>query len=248
MPDQIFRYFNVMKSSRTVSLFFLWGLLLFNACAGQNKKILFRPDSVPEQQPEQRKLLEQIVESQNGSAGFFLPEWVSLFLEGGIQRVEALDAYKNKYVFIGENTGNNFNALRQWADRYTAAQDFPMLVVRRVEQRLIAPASLYPDDEYGDYFAALIRAVSNAEYPGALKEESFWIRRRIYADVENDQDNEPRQIADERYEFFVLISMEKDPLQARIRELMADVKTAVAPTRNQTAAIQRIQQTFFEGF
>ena len=241
-----------MKLSKIPALFLVC-LLVFSACASQ-KKIVFHPNSVPNEGPaiEKTPKKREIIESQNGFTGSMIPNWVNRFLEGGIKEVEASGAFEGMYVFIGENRGSNFNALRQWADGFTVTQDLPRLVTRRIEQRLVAAASLYPDDEYGEYFEALIKSASNADYPGSIKQGSFWIRQRIYPEDEMDSDTGLQQAAasdiEESYEFFVLIRIEKTALQSCIRNLMAKIKTTAPPTREQSAAINHIQHNFFEGF
>ena len=242
-------------------MFFLASPLIICACAG-DKKIVFHPE--PDPVPEQAESLEsgQIIETQNGSADAPIPEWLGRFLDrsgdalrvGGIRQVEALGAYGYRYVFIAENRGTNLHALRQWADRFTVAQDFPRLAALRIEKRLLAAASLYPDDEYGDFFEELIKNASDAEYPEAVKEEIFWIKRRTSG---GETAPEPDlygageaavPAAPELYAFFVLISIDKDRLRARIQELLAQTQAGVHPTREQAAAIYRLRQHFFEGF
>jgi hypothetical protein len=232
---------------------------LFAACAlpSSKGKILFIPDSAQSNQQEQPGLSSswQIIESQSGHGEDGLPAWVRSYLNGGVRRIETLDAY-HKYVFIGRNRGNNFNALQQWANGFTAAQDLPRLIVQRVERRLLAAAVLYPDDEYGEYFAHMIKRVSDEEYPGAVKESIFWTKqKRIQseaetaenADLETPPENAVVEHA-ERYEFLILFSIDREAFQAQIQNIMTDIKTTTAPTRDQTTAINKIRQTFFEGF
>jgi Asp-tRNA(Asn)/Glu-tRNA(Gln) amidotransferase B subunit len=165
--------------------------------------------------------------------------------------VESSTAYRDRYIFIGKTRGGNFNALQQWAEGFSVLQDFPRLAAARIESRLIAAASLYPDDEYGEYFEALVKRASDSEYPGAVKEAAYWIKTKVIQQQNND-DADPDEINEplvlERYEFFILISIDKATLQNNIRELMINIKTGVAPTRAQEAAISRVQQSFFGGF
>ncbi len=130
-------------------------------------------------------------------------------------------------------------------------QDLPRLITRRAERRLISSASLYPDDEYGEYYEFLIRDISNGEYSGAVKEQTFWLKRKILNNVETDDianaQSKP-DAAQERYEFLVLISIDKETLQKQIQGIMTRIKTKITPTREQAAAVARIKNTFFEGF
>jgi hypothetical protein len=111
----------------------------------------------------------------------------------------------------------------------------------RIEARLINAASLYPDDEYGEFFEALVKKASDAEYTGVMKEDFFWILRQY------QQDDEYSPIR-ERYDFFVLMSVKKREFQTQAQALMADIKTDNSPTRDQTAAINRIKEAFFDDF
>jgi hypothetical protein len=223
----------------------LAGCLIIDACAGQNKKIIIQPAPAAPEQPAPAESAPVIESRYTGEA---LPEWADRFFYGGIPAVEALDVYRNKYAFIGKNQGTNFNALEQWAENFSEIRDFPRLVVARIEKRLIAAATLYPDDEYGEYFETLIKTAADAGYPGAVKENIFWIKRRMPGADNADGDNNEASVVQDIYEFFVLISIDKNMLQTRIRGLAANIHTAVPPTRAQRAAINRVQQNFFEGF
>jgi len=239
-----------MKKNKTILLL---PILFFTVCATKKEPVVFRPDPVQDKLQEKTGAAEswEIINSQNGSPEKGIPAWLRGYLDKGVQGIESLDTYKGKYVFVGENQGNNINILQQWADGFSTAQDLPRLIVQRVEKRLVASATLYPDDEYGEYFAYLIKNISDGEYPGADKEQTFWIRqKKIPVKGENDENSEapPTNNDLERYGFFVLMTMEKESLQKTIKKIMADIKTNTTPTRQQKAAISNINQTFFEGF
>jgi len=226
--------------------------ILFAACIGQqDKKIIFRPDTANNLQEESRVFDSwEIIRSQN-SQGENIPEWVRWYVDNKVNEIEALDRFSGKYIFIGENGGSNFRALRQWATGFTVEQDLPRLITRRTERRLVSAASLYPDDEYGEFFEFLIKEVSNGEFLGAIKEQTFWLLRKVVTSEETDSDIDAQPNPDteqERYEFFVLISIDKGILQKQIQEIISRIKTKIPPTRDQTAAITKIKNTFFEGF
>jgi hypothetical protein len=219
----------------------LAGSLIFSACAGDLPKIIIKPDQ-PETAGFQQENEGPILDHRNAAQGEAIPEWVSRFLDRGSRGVEDLEVYRNSYVFVGVSRGVNFKALGHWAEGFSAAQDFPRLAARRMEARLTSAASLYPDDEYGEFFEALVKKASDAEYTGVTKENFFWILRRYQ---QNNGEDSP---ARERYDFFVLMSISKREFQAQAQALMADVKTGKPPTRDQAAAINRIKEDFFEDF
>jgi len=234
----------------------LSAVFLLAACTSSSKgKIIFIPDPAQNNQQEQSGLSDswQIIESQSGSGEDRLPIWVRSYFDGGVGRVETLEAYRGKYLFIGRNRGDNFNALQQWANNFSVMQDLPRLIVQRVEQRLVTAATLYPDDEYGEYYARMIKKLSDEEYPGAVKESVFWTKQRgiqTKAETEEDADPDtpPESVVVERYEFLILFSIDRTAFQTQINNILADMKTAAAPTRDQTAAINKIRLNFFEGF
>jgi len=230
----------------------LLAAFLFTACTAQKGKVIFIPDPAQNNQQEQPGLSSswQILESQSGPGEAGLPAWVRGYFDGGVSKIEALDAYSGKYVFIGKSRGDNIHALQQWANNFSVTQDLPRLIAQRVEQRLVAAAALYPDDEYGEYFAYLIKRVSDEEYPGAVKENTFWTKQRYIPTEEENEDPETplENVVVERHEFLILISIDRDAFQAQINSIMADIKTPATPTRDQTAAINNIRLTFFESF
>jgi hypothetical protein len=221
----------------------LASVLFFTGCVSQENKMIIHPEPVPEQQEE----TWQILESQNGPQNVSIPEWLSRFLAGGNREVEYMDRFQDSYVFVGKIEGNNFNALSQWAASFTVQQDLPRLIARRIENRMISAVSLYPDDEYGDFFAALVKTASDAEYSDINIIESFWIKRRIETKA-LDENLEENVIIREQYDFFVLTSADKFRMQNKIRSIMESVKTPAPPTREQATAINRIKRNFFEGF
>jgi len=226
--------------------------ILFAACAGQNKKIIFRPDTVNNPQEQSRTFSTwEIIKSQNGQGSEDIPEWVRWYIDNEANEIEALNRFSGKYIFIGENGGSNFSALQQWANGFTVEQDLPRLITRRVERRLVSSATLYPDDEYGEFFEFLMKEISNGEYSGAAKVQTFWLNRKVVSSAESDDNTDAQPNPDtveDRYEFFVLISVDKETLQKQIQGIMTKIKTKIPATREQAAAIAKIKNTFFEGF
>jgi len=228
---------------------------LLTACLGQTpQRIIVPRDPVATLQDGVDSLeVWQIIESQGGTGETGLPQWVRHFFAGEIGMIESMERFDGRYVFIGRNQGSNLGALRQWAQNFCPQQDLAGLIVHRVERRMILGATLYPGDEYGDYFTGLIRTVSNWEYQGAVIEETFWVRRKLtYIEEYDPEELEywevPEERVAERFEYLVLISIDRDTLQDDIFTIMANVRTRVPPTRAQTAAINNIRQAFFEGF
>jgi hypothetical protein len=169
-------------------------------------------------------------------SGDIMPYWFRQYREGGCRIVETLPEFSGGYFFLGINEGDDIETLRLWAQEFSAARDLPRLVASRVEERMTGEF-LYPDDEYGEFFERFVKAVSDSVFEGASIHSVFWIRRRIDGEA-----------GPERYVFFVPVVIAKPLLREQLSGIMEKITTAVRPTREQAAAINRLKADFFDGF
>jgi len=213
------------------------------SCAGQKKPVFIltpKNDYFETEKNNNNINPGNIIETK--SAGN-LPNWLSAFINGGIEEIERMGAYYGKYVFIGSNEGVNFMAMNIWADNFSAVKDFTILAAERIERRIIYGSYLYPDYEYGLFFETMVKKAYSTVYTGAVKEDTYWIKMKI------EQENDNIETAyTERYNFFVLISIDKRTIQAIISDLMKESLSVVTPTAEQRSSINRLQQNFFERF
>jgi len=218
-----------MKIIFSLNIFILIFLL---SCTGQNKAFIPDPDfSV--YAAGKTIVIDDIIETKTNVPAGSMPEWLLMFAEGGNKAVEQIDSYKDKYVFVGVNEGANFLLLNKWAENFTAEQDFAILAAVRIEERMIQGASLYPDDEYGAFFLSMVKKAYSAEYPNALKDDTYWFRKASTPEVIN---------------FFILITIDKNTMQAIIRNMMTQAYTETSPRGAQGLSVNRLRQNFFEGF
>ena len=177
--------------------------------------------------------IDNIIETKSGSSARSIPGWLLTYIDGGNRAVEQIDFYKDKYVFIDVNEGENFSLLNKWAENFTTEQDFAILAAIRIEERMIQTSSLYPDDEYGKFFLAMVKNAYSAEYQNAVKEETFWFKKSSPAEI---------------YYYFILITIDKIKMQSIIRDMIARAYTEASPSGSQGVSVNRLRQTFFEGF
>jgi hypothetical protein len=199
-------------------------------------------------------ILPQIQETEEGRIGTYtiidwqartegqdIPEWVRRFLEGGSREVEAMPQYRDRYAFVAAGRDSSLETLRYWSEGFDERQDFPRLAAVRIEERLAAAAVLYPDDEYGEFFEVMVKRASDADYQGVRREDSYWLLRRVYTEDDEETSNDA-------YDFFILVSVDREELAARIRTMLDNPRGIRTPTRNQAAAVNRIKENFFNGF
>jgi hypothetical protein len=201
------------------------------------------PDTIPLQTAAETPKTEEayrVTDFEGRAEGGDLPLWVGEYIERGIRGVETLEAYRDRYVFIGSGEGNNFNALRHWSRGFTVYHDFALLAAQRIEERFYYGTEYYPDDEYGRFFAEAMRRAYDGEYYGAIKEAIFWIKKQVF-------EGENQESEAERYEFLVLVSIEKPDFETQVRDILS-VSPIPKPSKRQEAAIQRLRENFFENF
>jgi hypothetical protein len=221
------------------ALIFFSTALFFSGCTISTP--LQRPVGRVEETEDPRFVSWQILDYQNKDEGGIVPIWVSSYLLGGNQAVEKLQAYDGYYVFVSQNTGTNFSALEQWKAAFNPELDFARLAAVRIEKRFLATAQSYPDYEYGAYFEALIRLASDSVWEGATKDDEFWMLREF-------PEADGFMVKPEMYDFLILVKIEKSLLASQIRTLLQNVQPLSPLSRDQNAAVQRVQDRFFEEF
>ena len=188
-----------------------------------------------------------ITDYKNMSSGGTIPEWVSSWLDGGSAELETLDAYRTRYTFVARCEGNNFNALTQWNGGFSPELDFPRLAAARIEARFSSTVPL-PDNEYGSFYEALIRAASDAAWTGAVREDDFWIRRKFYSAQNQDQNENQDSQVNESWEFLVLVTIDKTLFASQLNAVFQSIKASPQPSKVQIAAANRVKDRFFDGF
>jgi len=253
----------------------LLAALLFASCAGNSSRRSQNFTADPEAEEAPGSFI--ITDYKNKSTGEKTPEWVELWLNSGngsqdgselrqtirsrlasgIHRIETLDEYQDRYVFISWNEGSNFNALTQWTKGFSAELDFPRLAAARIEARLIASVP-FPDDEYGSFFETLIRAASDSSWTGAVKEDDFWILRSYLpgsGEYEtplgfNSPETEGRPPPPPRgaWEFLILVTINKTHFAAQLDDIFRRMNPRPTPSRDQINAANRVKEHFFDDF
>jgi len=208
-------------------------MLILFSCTGQSKPVYVPvPDKDFHKQEINAFKIGSITETRDGN----MPPWLRAFFNGGIAEIERGISYQNKYLFVVNNEGININALLLWADNFTAEYDFAILAADRIEKRMISSASLYPDNEYGLFFATMIKNAHNAEYSGAVKEDTYWVKTK------------PNNNDAEIYNIFILLGIDKRTMQSIINNMSEESLHGITLSADQKNSVNRLRQNFFTGF
>jgi len=256
---------NAPTARKKMPLFFVIpALLLLTSCTMLANRRVHRPDAAPPVAQAPRPFT--VTDFRDRDSGYEMPEWVALWLEGGVQAVETLEAHEGRHVFVSRNQGSSLNALHQWAQWFTPELDFPRLAAARIEERFLSGVSR-PDNVYGSFFVSLIRMASDAQWTGAVREDDFWLHRRFYP-AENNGDEfaapqnsfadggfffdgflfSPLPEIEEVWEFLILVSIDRDLFASQLDTVFRSVSPNPPPTRDQVNAANRVIDTFFDGF
>jgi hypothetical protein len=161
-------------------------------------------------------------------------------LDDGARAVEVLPPYRNQYVFVKEVSGANKTALRQWADNFSTARDFPRMAAWRAQKRLELNLNTYPDNEYGVFFENVVKAFSDARYTSVEKVDDFWFEKHIRAGEGGVDRME--------YHFLILTNAQKREFALQVNAILADIPLEPPPSNNQIDAINRVRSSFFTDF
>jgi hypothetical protein len=213
--------------------------MLFSACVSEGGQVPER--GVETGETAGAEPVYEIIDYKTRAGGDPVPEWVSSYLEGETAAIESLEEYQDRYVFVARNRGSNFKALEQWNLGFVPELDFARLAAVRIERRFTQAAGGFPDSAYGSYFESLIRAASDADWKGVVREDDFWLKHFIPASGENENSGES-------YDFIILVTIDKTLLASQIQVLLNGIKPQPPPTRDQTSAASRVRDRFFEGF
>ncbi|HCM26668.1 MAG: hypothetical protein A2Z99_16245 [Treponema sp. GWB1_62_6] len=200
--------------------------------------------SAPEKKPDAKgKTVPkyEVLDHKTMALGQDIPEWVTVYVTDGNSGVESLDRYKEKFVFVGEQSGTNKNALQLWVTGFNVAQDMSRLMSTRVQAKFAGAAAGSPEAEFGSYFENVVKNVSDATFSGARIDSNFWILKRYFKDDNKTVDREV-------YDYYVLVTIDRALLQKQLDNIINGVKLDKPVTKEQQTAVDRVKESFYEGF
>jgi hypothetical protein len=197
--------------------------------------------SGPKSVVEQKTPTYEVVDHKTMAIGGDIPAWVISYIDSGVQGVEALPAYKDKFVFIAEDEGTNKAALSLWMTGFNVGQEISRMVSTRVQAKFVGAAAGSPDDEFGRYFENVVKSAGEASYSGARKETDFWLLKRYFK-------ANSKEVEKEVYTMYVLVTIDRATLERQIEAVLNGVQVDKPLTREQQTAVDRVKEGFYEAF
>ena len=173
------------------------------------------------------------LENKGTSMGVSTPEWIKLYTEYGISRVQSLNDFKDKYCVIGEESGVNRQFVVAWADNFSAQQRIGAMLRTNIASEYQArvqgaaqsqggasstAAAGASSGEFNQEIDSIISSIINVSYSGAVREADWWsLRRRYDPDLEDTYSDE--------YTAYVLYSIPKGEFN---RQVAMALETAVS--------------------
>ena len=231
-----------MRMMRFFSILFFLSMIFLAGCGSRQ----VRQPPLREEDPQiVRHISWELLDYKGKADGSSVLPWVQYYLENNILHIENIYEFRDYFVFIASNTGSNFNALQQWMNAFSPDLDFPRLAAVRMENRFLNAAVLYPDDEYGSFYEAMIRAASDAHWQGAVRVDDFWVYRSF---VGLDDPETELPVIWERYEFLILVIVEKNIMVPQIEAVLQNVQPPSSLSRYQRNAVNSVIENFLDGF
>jgi len=167
----------------------------------------------------------KIVELENKGTAVSVstPDWIKVYIQHGISRVQARSEFRDKYVVIGEETGVNKQFVLAWADNFSAQQRIGNMlrttIVSEYQARVQGQAQSTGGGTpsaagettgvYKQEIDSVINAIVNVSYSGAQRESDWWsLRRRYDPDVKDAYSDE--------YTAYVLYTIPKSELNQQV--------------------------------
>ncbi len=177
-----------------------------------------------------------ILDHKNYKWGKEPPDWV----DKNIDDLEALDKYKNDYVFKFESPrSKDLQGAELWTKNFTAATEIAQQVKTRVQVKAAAAAA-GDINQIGGYMEQVVKSFSDATFSNYKQKDNYWVQMRYYkADGSVDQ---------EAYTYIALYTIPKNVLDDLVRKALEQAGSTVKPkTEQEKTAQKRVQEALSEG-
>jgi hypothetical protein len=177
-----------------------------------------------------------MLDHKNFKWGTQPPEWVTM----NVDDLEALDKYKNDYVFKFESpVAQNLQGAELWTRNFTANSEIAGQVRTRVQAKF-AGAAAGDMNDLGTYMENTVKSLSDATFSGYRQRDSYWVQMRYYK-----PDGSPDR---EGYTYLALYTIPRNVLDKLISDALNGAESAEKPkTENEKTARDRVKEALAEG-
>jgi len=216
---------SINKIIISINAFFIISILLFSCATGSSN------------------IVE--LETKGTAFGISTPDWVKLYLDGGVSALQALPEFKDKYCIVGEETGVNRQFVLAWADQASAQQRIGSLIRTNIASRYQAAVTgqsqsgAQNEAVYQQEIDIVLSAIVNVSFSGAQREADWWSLRRRY-----DTDN--KEIYTDEYTAFVLYTIPRAELNRQVALAMETSLSKDSVLYDITIALAR--DIFLQGY
>ncbi len=180
----------------------------------------------------------QILMHKGTAFGIAYPNWMEAALQGP-KYVEKLADFKNKYIIVVEQDGQDLTGTQLAASRLNAQATISALMSTRVKDTF-AGAQVGDKDKIETYMERCVKSVSESAFSGFAMESEWWVQLQTFtADGKPD-----KQV----YRVIQIWGIDKDLLQKQIDQILEDTAATEPKTPEKERAMDLVQQSFFDGF
>lgn len=191
--------------------------------------------AAPSNLPAAKESTIELIDDQFHDKKF--PDWVRMTANpSDIEESQAvLGADKGKvYVFVTTSQGKDLNGVQVWAKNFNMAADIASVVSTRV-QSTFAGAAAGDKDKLEGYMEQVVKTMSSATYSGARRKADYWARIR---------ETKPDGKVSDYFEYYLLVTIPKDVLDAQIKKALDGADSAVKPkTAEEQTARDRVKKS-----
>jgi hypothetical protein len=192
------------------------------------------PAATPKGLPAAKETAIELIDDQFHEKKY--PEWVKMMaMPSDIEESDdILKSDKGKvYVFVTTQRGKSLDGVETWAKNFSMASDIASVVSTRV-QSSFAGAAAGDKDKLDSYMEQVVKTMSSASYSGAKRKASYWAKIR---------ETDPKGAVSDYFEYYLLVTIPKDVLDAQIKKALDGADGAVKPkTEEEKVARERVKK------
>jgi hypothetical protein len=214
----------------------------------------------------------KILDYQGKNRGQPLPDWVELYLNGGVSAIEKAAAerprgapvpqneFTGKYLFVSVQKSGNLAALLQWKNNFPSEGDFSAMIFPRIYRRIVRGLNVNPERHYGSFFGEFMRLAANAAWPNLTLAGSVWITLSVPPEPQSEAGGQAVEttvgsasgslagFSGETNLVVILLTADKLAFERELLRIFNRIPRDKTQSGDQRSAASRLESNFFEWF